>query len=239
MGSKREGYDTNLSVSFLWPFKTAIWLIVIFLSLAFLNIVFALFFDVYVWDQPVISSQMLLDSEIKRINAISEAGTVNLSLLTEFTQRWTYWLFFQATTIHDSVYAYLYQLDQVNEVDQMYLSKVVGRYLDEIYVVMNTIQIFGIRIGLFIASIPLFILVYLTAMSDGLTERYIRRACAGRESSDLFKIGRLSKLGFFSTGMTIYFCVPINISSHWIIMILVLVMAVATRVQWQYFKKYL
>ena len=100
-------------------------------------------------------------------------------------------------------------------------------------------RVYGIRAGIVIASIPLFFLVYFVATVDGLVERYIRRASAGRESADMFKLGRLSKLVFFASGLTFYLCVPISINPYWLVTTLAIVFAVATRIQWQYYKKYL
>jgi integrating conjugative element membrane protein (TIGR03747 family) len=120
----------------------------------------------------------------------------------------------------------------------MYLSQFVARNAREIYLAMNVIQVYGIRIGFVLAAIPLFFLLYVLAGVDGLTERYIRRACAGRESADLHKIGRLTKLMFFASGVTLYLCLPVAMSPFWVIAPLTLVFAVSTRVQWQFYKKY-
>jgi tetrahydromethanopterin S-methyltransferase subunit F len=146
-------------------------------------------------------------------------------------------LFFKATTIHDAAYAYFTGY-QVNDVDQRYLSQFIARNARDIYVAMNIIQVYGIRIGFILASMPLFILLYLIAGIDGMTERYIRRACSGRESADLNKIGRLSKLLFFAGGATLYLCLPMELSPFLIIAPLALVCFMATRVQWQFYKKY-
>jgi hypothetical protein len=104
---------------------------------------------------------------------------------------------------------------------------------------MNVVQIYGIRIGFVLAAVPLFMLLYVVAGIDGLTERYIRRVCSGRESADIHKIGRLSRLMCFAPGITLYLCLPIAMSPFWVIAPLALTFTVATRVQWQFYKKYL
>lgn len=239
MASSRNGiYDTNLAVAFLWPFKTLMWTIFIYALLGCGAIILGLFFAQYYWVDAVEATDQLFQSEVYRVQALSMNGTKHLADLTGFTSRWTYWLFFQATTIHDATYAYFNHLE-VNKIDQIYLREFVARNSREIYVAMNIIQVYGIRAGIIIASIPLFLLVYMLATVDGLVERYIRRACAGRESADMFKLGRLSKLIFFASGITFYLCVPMSINPYWIVTTLALVFAVATRIQWQYYKKYL
>jgi hypothetical protein len=55
----------------------------------------------------------------------------------------------------------------------MYLTQFVARNIREIYLAMNVIQVYGIRIGFLMASVPLFMLLYFVATADGLTERYI------------------------------------------------------------------
>ena len=161
-----------------------------------------------------------------------------LTTLVEFTMRWTYWLFFKFTTIHDATYAYLGGY-QVNDVDFMFFKTFIAKNVHQIYVAMNMNRVYGIRIGYFLSSLPLFWLAYVVALTDGLTERYIRRACAGRESADMNKLGKLSKLMFFATGVTLYLCLPVPINPFWLIAPLTVIYAVGTRVQWQFYKKYL
>ncbi|MEQ1601349.1 MAG: DUF4400 domain-containing protein [Methylophilaceae bacterium] len=239
MASNRNGaYDSNLAVAFLWPFTTLMWGLFIFVLLGCGAIILALFFAQYYWVDPVEASDMLFKTEAARVHALSANGTLRLIALTNFTSQWTYWLFFQATSLHDAMYAYFNHLT-VNRLDQVYLTQFVGRNSREIYIAMNIIQVYGLRIGFLITFIPLLFLVYVIAGIDGLTERYIRRACAGRESADMYKIGKLSKLLLISSGITFYLCTPINLNPYWLIAILVISVAVGTRIQWQYYKKYL
>lgn len=236
--NRNSVYDTNLAVAFLWPFKTAVWSIFIYALLGCGAMMLGLIFAQYFWHDPIQSSDLFYQAEVARAQALSASGTRHLLGLTEFTQRWTYWLFFQATTLHDAMYAH-FNHEQVNQVDQLYLSQFVARNSREIYISMNVIQVYGIRAGMLIAAIPLFILVYFIATVDGLTERYIRRACAGRESADMNKIGRMGKLLFFAGGITFYLCTPISMNPYWIIGPMALAFAVGTRIQWQFYKKYL
>ena len=109
----------------------------------------------------------------------------------------------------------------------------------QIYVAMNMNRVFGLRIAYLLSSIPIFALMHGVAHVDGLTERYIRRACAGRESADLNRLGKITKLMFFASGATIYLCLPVAIDPFWFIGPLLVVYTVGTRIQWQFYKKYL
>lgn len=240
MASNTTGlYDGNVAVAFLWPLKWLFGTLMLYILLGLLSLVAAFLFAKYQWVDPVQAADTLFQTESARVQALSQPGSHvgGLATITELTQQWTYWLFFKATSLHDATYAY-FSGQKVNQVDQMYLSQFVARNARDIYLAMNVIQVYGIRIGFILASIPLFFLLYIVSGIDGLTERYIRRACSGRESADIHKIGRLAKLMFFASGVTLYLCLPIVISPFWIIAPLALVFAVSTRVQWQFYKKY-
>lgn len=240
MASRNTGfYDSNVAVAFLWPLKWLFGALLLYVMLGLIALTAAFLFAKYQWADPVQAADVLFQSEFSRVKELVQPGShvSGLATLTELTQQWTYWLFFKATSLHEATYAYLSGYP-VNEVDRMYLSQFVARNVREIYLAMNIIQVYGIRIGFVLASIPLFFLLYVLAGVDGLTERYIRRACAGRESADIHKIGRLSKLMFFASGVTLYLCLPVAMSPFWIIAPLAFVFAIATRVQWQFYKKY-
>ncbi|MCA1925559.1 MAG: DUF4400 domain-containing protein [Thiobacillus sp.] len=240
MASKRVGlYDNNVAVAFLWPLKWLFGTVLLYVLLALIALVVAFLFAKYQWVDPVTASDALFQAESARVARLLQSGAhaEGFASLPLVAQRWTYWLFFQATTLHDATYAYIAG-QRVNEVDQMYLTQFVARNVREIYLAMNVIQVYGIRIGFLMASVPLFMLLYFVATADGLTERYIRRACAGRESADIHKLGRLSKLMFFASAVTVYLCTPVAISPFWVIVPLAAIFAFATRLQWQFYKKY-
>jgi len=56
----------------------------------------------------------------------------------------------------------------------------------ELYLAIVRAQLFGVRLAILIGAAPLFLLVWSLGMVDGLTQRTIRRACAGRESSSMY-----------------------------------------------------
>lgn len=243
MAAQRTGYDTNVAVAFLWPFKTAVVAILIYVLLGLTLLGAAWVFSKYKlvdgWENPVRTSQQLFEAEAERVQSIlpDHAGFAVMPALLQKSQRFAYWLFFETTTLHLAMQAH-YQGVQVNEIDRIYLKQFVARNADTIVTSMNLIQVFGLRFGLLLAATPVFALVYLLATVDGFTERYIRRACAGRESSDINKMGRMSKLIGFAAGAMVYLCLPLDLGVFWVVTPLVVVMALATRLQWTYYKKY-
>lgn len=240
MATKSAGFfDSNVAVAFLWPLKWLFGTLMLYILLGLLALVMAFLFAKYQWADPVQAADALFASESARVNLLIQPGTHvgGLATITDLTQQWTYWLFFKATSLHDATYSY-FAGQKVNQIDQMYLGQFIARNAREIYLAMNVIQVYGIRIGFILAAVPLFFLLYIVSGIDGLTERYIRRACSGRESADIHKIGRLAKLMFFASGVTLYLCLPIVMSPFWIIAPLALIFTLATRVQWQFYKKY-
>jgi len=234
-----SAYDGNLAHAFLWPLKWIIKGTLFYVGLGLLTMFTALIFAQYYWANPVEASAAVLQSEVARISDLGvNVGNTYLSILANNVMNWTYWLFFKVTTIHDAVIAYSSGA-QVNDLDKLYLGQFIARNGNEIYVCMNVIQVYGIRIAILLSTLPLFMLLNLVAFTDGMTERYIRRACSGRESSDINKIGKMSKLMFFALGISVYLCAPIAINPFFIVVPMATVYTIATRFQWKFYKKYL
>lgn len=240
----RRGYDTNLAVAFLWPFKVVFVTIMIYVLLgvtmlgaAYLSARYGLIDG---WENPPVASERLFRAEAARVEAMmpSHASYSPMPVLIDYSQRFAYWLFFKATSLHEAMTAY-YAKRQTNEIDTVYIGHFIAKNADAIYTSMNLIQVYGLRIGVILAAMPLFMLMYTFATVDGFAERFIRRACAGRESADIHKIGRMSKLLGFAMSIMLYCCLPIELNPFWLIVPLAVVFTVATRYQWAYYKKYL
>lgn len=239
--NQRTLYDSNFAVAFLWPFKVAIGLTVTYVMLGAGAIAIALLFAKYQWwEDPIQASDTLFYQESSRVKTLSEStgSQARLALVANASMQSAYWLFFKAPTLHEATQAH-FAGARVNKVDKMYFEQFVARNAREIYISMNVIQVYGIKMGFLISAAPLFFLLYLVAGIDGFTERYIRRACAGRESSDMNKLGKLSKLMLLASLSMIYLCMPVSLDPIWIIVPLAVVFAVGTRIQWKFYKKYL
>ena len=240
MASERNSpYDGNLAHAFLWPIKLLIKVSLFYLGLGLLAMFIAILLTQHYWADPVAASSALLKSEVARVSFLNtNTSNAYLPTLASIVMNWTYWIFFKLTTIHDAVVAYSSNR-QVNELDQLYLGHLIARNGNEIFVCMNVIQVYGIRVAILLSTLPFFLLLNFVSFTDGMTERYIRRACSGRESSDINKIGKMSKLMFFALGTIIYLCVPIDINPFFFIVPMAVIYSVATRFQWKYYKKYL
>lgn len=235
MASEQRGgrFEGVIAHAFTWPIKWFFGALLIYIFLGLMGIAMALLWSHFFWADPVAASEQLLDTETAR--AYSMTG---ISELARFTMQWTYWLFFKFTTIYDAMNASLGG-SQVNQLDADFFKVFIRGNEKPIFVAMEMNRVFGLRIAYFLDSLPIFGLIHVVAHADGLVERYIRRSCAGRESADLNKLGKMSKLMFFATGITLYLCLPVPLEPFWLIGPLLIVYAVGTRIQWQYYKKYL
>jgi integrating conjugative element membrane protein (TIGR03747 family) len=110
---------------------------------------------------------------------------------------------------------------------------------DEIYLAMLRGQIFGVRLAILMGAAPLFLLVWALGLVDGLTQRHIRRSCAGRESSSMYHRAKFFQFAGLALGAMVYLMWPVSIRPEWIVLPLALLTGVLARVQWTYLKKYL
>ncbi len=110
---------------------------------------------------------------------------------------------------------------------------------DELYLAMLQAQIFGVRLAILMGAAPLILLVWTLGLVDGLTQRYIRRACAGRESSSMYHRAKFFQFAGLATGAMVYLMWPASIRPEWIVLPLALFTGLLSRVQWTYLKKYL
>jgi integrating conjugative element membrane protein (TIGR03747 family) len=110
---------------------------------------------------------------------------------------------------------------------------------DELYLAMLRAQIFGVRLAILMGAAPLFLLVWALGLVDGLTQRHIRRACAGRESSSMYHRAKFFQFAGLATGAMVYLMWPVSIRPEWIVLPLALLTGLLSRVQWTYLKKYL
>ena len=110
---------------------------------------------------------------------------------------------------------------------------------EAIEVAMVGTQLLGVRLATLIRFLPLLLLFYVVGMSDGLTERAIRRSCGGRESASLYhraKYSQLVVLGLSGVGLLVWlgpavweFCAGSIVVLSWGL----------ARLQWAFYKKHL
>jgi integrating conjugative element membrane protein (TIGR03747 family) len=101
------------------------------------------------------------------------------------------------------------------------------------------LKIFLIKTCLLIAAIPLFALLGVVGLIDGLSQREIRRAELGRESSYLFHMLNKWIAKIIGLGLCIWVCLPLTVNPQWFFVPEGLMFAVMLSLSASKFKKYL
>lgn len=107
------------------------------------------------------------------------------------------------------------------------------------FLLVLTLKIFAIKAFLLVAALPLFALLGLLGLVDGLSLREIRRAELGRESSYLFHMLNLWIARIIGLGLCLWVCMPAAINPQWFFVPLGLLFSVMLSLSAAKFKKYL
>lgn len=101
------------------------------------------------------------------------------------------------------------------------------------------LSIFLTKAFVLLAAIPLFALLGVIGLIDGLSQREIRRAELGRESSYLFHMLNKWIARVIGTGLGLWLSLPLNLNPQWFFLPLGLLFAVMLSLSASKFKKYL
>ena len=104
---------------------------------------------------------------------------------------------------------------------------------------VQSVHIIGARIGVVLSFLPLVMLTYLLAMTDGLVYRSIRTAEVRRERSSRHVQARLAHWGGLTLLVYLYCLWPEPVTGlHWFVFGWLGFVWLMVRMQWTYFKKY-
>ncbi|MCW5632761.1 MAG: DUF4400 domain-containing protein [Rubrivivax sp.] len=99
-------------------------------------------------------------------------------------------------------------------------------------------QIFAVRTALYLASLPLLALLAGVGITDGLVARACRKACAGRESASIYHRAKLTLSLVLILGYVACVGAPSMREPGRLLLPVVLLVALAARLQVAYYKKY-
>lgn len=133
-----------------------------------------------------------------------------------------------------------------NDIEQMKRGVQTGLEADYIkaffpFIVQSiqSVHIIGARIGVVLSFLPLVVLTYLLAMTDGLVYRSIRTAEVRRERSSRHVHARLAHWGGLTLLVYLYCLWPEPVTGlHWFVFVWLGFVWLMVRMQWTYFKKY-
>ncbi len=107
------------------------------------------------------------------------------------------------------------------------------------WLLILVLKIFVIKAFLLIAALPLFALLGVVGLIDGLSQREIRRAELGRESSYLFHMLNKWIARIIGLGLCIWICMPFIVNPQWFFVPLGLLFSMMLSLSASKFKKYL
>jgi integrating conjugative element membrane protein (TIGR03747 family) len=100
-------------------------------------------------------------------------------------------------------------------------------------------QWFAVRAALVAGMLPLIAVVYAVAAVDGMAQRAIRRAGAGRESASLYHRAKYMQYTLTGVMLITMLCVPVQVNPVVLMLLFGASLLPLTRLQWAFYKKYL
>ena len=109
---------------------------------------------------------------------------------------------------------------------------------EEIEVAMVGTQLVGLRAGNLVRFLPLFILLYAVGAAEGLSQRAIRQAQAGRESASLYHRAKYAQVVVAATGVVAALVWPAPVSWELCSLSTAVAVGVLAAGQWAFYKKH-
>ena len=178
MTSKND-YDTSIAGTNLWWMKSIVRFALAMLLFSFIAIMLDLVFTKFVWEPGTAVEHMEHMIQFALERPLNQAFAETCSDVV-------YWVYFKWNYIHDAVLNYAQGKVEQTIMARTYRNSLIIPHHDELAVAMYGAKLFGIRMASLILALPLFALACFVATVDGLAERYIRKMCAGHESSSIY-----------------------------------------------------
>lgn len=226
--------------SITWPFRWAFWVFMLLMLSWALAMTIGLYFHLRVWVgqgiEPFEESMKLLLWEAIAAGDIGPLG-LNAAALTVRLSNLAYEMVFVWTGLESSYFLAL-SGGAPSRLDAGLYRWLVD-HATTIEVAMQVTRLFGAKLAMLAASLPLFFVAYLVAMIDGLTARYIRRQGGGRESAFLYHRSKWALVMLLGTFAVFLLLLPLHYSPRWVLPAVATAVGLMARVQWAYYKKYL
>lgn len=189
-----------------------------------------------VWPDGVSMLQNILEQDIARTHFI-ECWFGDLPELAVRMANLLYTVIFRTTGIHE-MGKHFADGTALSIPDTIVRNAYLENY-EVIQVAMLSTQIIGVRLVTLVAALPLVILAYAVAMTDGLVQRAIRRVSGGRESSSIYHRAKYFQYVLVMMCMTIFLLWPSSIDFVAMSSVALAIAVVLVSVQCSYYKKHL
>jgi len=197
------------------------------------------------WQEPDIQhSEKMLAQELKYLNDDFKRSAIveqPVEFAKNFADRF-YQITFQATGIKAAV-IWLATPTLATASKTRGIRKTLHNMylLAESYILaaMIVIQIFAVRLAVLILAFPVFVLLALLGLVDGLVQRDIRRWSGGRESSFVYHWAKKIFYPSLILPWIIYLAMPVSVHPNLVVLPFAVLFAVSVTVMASTFKKYL
>ena len=220
----------------LAPLKWVLYVSLLLLALIIAAWIVDWIFVFRVWPEGLVRLKGVLDADLARTASLG--GWHNqLPSFAVTAANFLYEVVFKLTGIHDMGSRFAVGVP-LSIPDTIARNTYLANY-EAIQVAMTGIQLFGVRFAVLLASLPLFGLVYVVAMADGLAQRAIRRARGGHESSTIYHRAKYFQVSLIATIAALCLLLPVSIDPRRILLPGIAVLALLAGLQWVYYKKHL
>lgn len=216
-----------------------------FLILLVLALIFSIVIEwvgmLFFWpEQGAAHSAQMLVTELGFLSRDFSEGVMNSSAYTVavwISSMLYYWLF-EWTHFLDAV-AWMMSPPHDAGAFRSGLSVVAQMVFEYLSSAANTTQVFGVRLAVALLTTPIFILVGVAALVDGLVERDLRRYGGGNESSFVYHNVKPWMKPAVLGAWFIYLGLPVSVHPNLIFVPAAILYGVAVYMTTSTFKKYL
>ena len=114
-----------------------------------------------------------------------------------------------------------------------------ARVAEYVIAAMTVTQVFAVRLAVLTLAMPVFVLVGLVALVDGLVQRDLRRWCGGRESAFVYHHAKKAVGPALGLAWVVYLGMPVSVHPSYVVLPFAGLFGVGVAVTAGSFKKYL
>ncbi|MGO4158594.1 DUF4400 domain-containing protein [Cupriavidus sp. YAF13] len=236
MSSRYEFHELKLIHVFVWPLKLLWKILYIYGVLCAICVTTFLLAAHYLWASPVENAYQIYRHSMEATTLLGAPSRA--TWLVQQSADFAYWLFFQVTQLHDILSRLTHNIAN-SGTDATIGERLLRPWLKELWIAALAVKTFGSRLMLLLTGWPVLLLAFWCGMTDGLVERSIRSASAGRESSGLYHRSKYAQLSLGATSVLVFVCLPYQLDVRWVLFPIALTIGILARTQWKFFKKYL
>ena len=236
MGSRNTSFhDGALARVLLAPFKLGFALTLGLAGLLLVAWTVDWMFVAHVWPGRVEGLRTLLAEELAAGTAMAARQGGSAAAVTTPANA-LYGLVFEATGLHEMGQRFA-EGAPMSIPDTVLRRTWIARQ-DEIEVAMLATQLVGLRAGILIRFLPMLILMYAVGVTDGMSQRAIRQAQAGRESASLYHRAKYAQVVVLATGVVGVLMWPAPVSWGLYFLSTAVAVGVLAAGQWAFYKKH-